>query len=347
MGISDWWTAALGTFKDSPYVNASTFAGKRFAVDLSIWMNRYTRTDIDKLATTCNPVYPALDLLGYIKDVHNSLTTCKIELVYVFDGMAPPHKNACKEERRRERERIGAAWLELRRRATEDNVANFTEGELKDGVSSRMAMKHPTAVDHAYILKWMREEKIEHYGSIAEADQQMIKLEQDGIVDGIISEDGDEVALGAKILLCKMKRKSNGEYQFKVYDREHFLSGGNPFQSKLCRYPSLIPDAALLLGNDYCKMIGANGAVKVLLGSLPSLPNDATDAQKKNRKRRDDSMIDRLAAAEDKKCWLNSYGTQGKSEMPQEVATVYWNARRYMLHAPVLQQDNATGAVTV
>ena len=92
--------------------------------------------------------------------------------------------------------------------------------------------------------------KIEYYGSYEEDDPQLVKLEKDSIVDGIISEDGDEVALGAKIVLCKMKRKPNGEYMFQVFDRQYFMSPENPYESKLCKYPNLITDAALLLGND-------------------------------------------------------------------------------------------------
>jgi 5'-3' exonuclease len=64
-----------------------------------------------------------------------------------------------------------------------------------------MKMKHPNAIDHASVLRWMKENNIRCVGLVAEADQQMIQLERDGVVDGIISEDGDEVALGAKLLL--------------------------------------------------------------------------------------------------------------------------------------------------
>ena len=51
----------------------------------------------------------------------------------------------------------------------------------------------------------------------------MVKLEQDGVVDGIISEDSDLVALGARLLLTKLSRKSNGEYRVRVFERENFF----------------------------------------------------------------------------------------------------------------------------
>ena len=56
--------------------------------------------------------------------------------------------------------------------------------------------------------------------------------------------------------------------------------------------PTLTTDLILLLGNDYHK--------KVLSGSLPPLPKDATDEQRNNRMCKDDSITDRLAKADDR-----------------------------------------------
>ena len=48
MTISNFWSDALGTFKNSEYHNAEDFRGKRKVVDLSIFMNKFLFTDIDK-----------------------------------------------------------------------------------------------------------------------------------------------------------------------------------------------------------------------------------------------------------------------------------------------------------
>ena len=205
-------------------------------VDLSIFMNKFLFTDIDKLATTSNPAYPAPDLLQNVKNIHTNLSRY-ITLVYVFDGIAPPHKKATKQKRLQIRKKNGDVWFKHHRRAIENKVINAED--LRAATASRMSMSHPTAIDHAAIKTWLEDNKIEHYGSIYEADQQLIQLERDGIVDGIISEDGDEIALGAKCLLCKMSRKSNGEYQFKLFQRELFLHPSNPYKSKLCKFSSL------------------------------------------------------------------------------------------------------------
>ena len=54
----------------------------------------------------------------------------------------------------------------------------------------------------------------------------------DRVVDGIILEDCDVVVLGVKDVFSKIKT-TNGEQQFKVYKRDDFFRGINPFQSKL------------------------------------------------------------------------------------------------------------------
>jgi len=83
----------------------------------------------------------------------------------------------------------------------------------------------------------------------------MIQLEKDGVVDGIISEDGDEVALGARLLLTEFTRKTNGEHKFNAFSAEKFFCATNPYQSKICKHKNLIKHAALLLRKDYCTRI--------------------------------------------------------------------------------------------
>jgi hypothetical protein len=97
---------SLGSFKtDSEYVDIATLAGKRFAVNLSILLCKNSSTDIDKLVQTSTPPYPAPDLLHKIQMFHNSLSAhVKLVLVYVYDGIAPPHKKLMRDKRCAERD---------------------------------------------------------------------------------------------------------------------------------------------------------------------------------------------------------------------------------------------------
>lgn len=203
-------------------------------------------------------------------------------------------------------------------------------------------MKKPTAVDQAFILKWMKEEGIECVGLLEEADMQCVKFEKDGIVDGILTEDSDMFGLGAENLYCKMSKKKNGEYQVKHLNRGHFFHPSNPYKSQLNRHQHNLLDAALLLGNDYVPRIKGNGAVAVVLG----LEEKNLTAPLQSRTRLQD-RLDKLAATENKKEWLLKYGTNGKSAMPEEIQNIYWKARAYMQYAPVLQYCHESGQVMI
>jgi len=198
-----------------------------------------------------------------------------------------------------------------------------------------MKMKKPTYLDQAAILKWMKSKDIHVVGSLFEADQQMVKLEQDGAVDGILSEDGDIVALGGKLVLAKLSRKSNGKFQVKAFDRAEFMQSDNPYNSKLCKYPGIETHCALLLGNDYHHISG-NGEVTVL-GTKESSYN-TTGARK------DNGMLDKLDGADDKLEWVKKFGQKGTKKLSPEVFNRYKDSYKYMLHSPTLGLDDKGNA---
>jgi hypothetical protein len=99
---------ACWSFKsEAPFVDASEFNGKHFAVDVSIWFNKYPRSTIDQLATTSMPPCPAPDLLHNIKAVHHSLSQ------HINDGKAHPHKEATKQKCVKRREDTASEWYNL------------------------------------------------------------------------------------------------------------------------------------------------------------------------------------------------------------------------------------------
>ena len=350
MGVENFWKDVLGEFAKSPFVGIDAMRGLKVALDTAIFFNRLASTDVDKLAMTSNPPHPAPDLFLAMKNLHQKFAEV-FTPVYVFDGIPPYLKSGCRAKRKSDREKAGAEWLELRKLALElvgRDGPPFTNEEIQDATSSRMAMKHPTFADQLIFLRYCIEEKIECYGSFQEADPQLVQLEKDKVVDAILSTDGDIVVLGARRLFCQMTRKANGEWQFREFRREQFFHPGNPFNARLSRYPQHLVDVALLLGNDYCSRLEGNGPGKVILGSLPRKPREVSKEQWKAQGgaiRRDDSMLDMLASSSDPTKWLVESGWHGKTPMPVDHAERYLLARKYILHAPVLQRCQQTGAV--
>ena len=267
MGVDDFWKHALGDFAKSPFVGMDAMRGLKVAVDTAIFFNRLAGSDVDKLAMTTNPSHPAPDLFIAMKNLHRQFAEV-FTPVYVFDGIPPFLKSGCREKRKSIRERAGAEWQELRGKALElvgIDAPPFTDEEIKAATSARMAMHHPTIADQLIFLRFCVEEKIECHGSLEEADPQLVQLEKDGVVDAILSTDGDIVVLGARRLFCQMTRKANGDYQFREFRRDQFFYRGNPFNARISRYPQHLADVALLLGNDYLSRLDGNGPGKVFL----------------------------------------------------------------------------------
>jgi len=91
----------------------------------------------------------------------------------------------------------GKDYFNLRDRAVKDPSLSFTLSELEKAWKARKDMAGP----YEYGVK---DNGIEHYGSIAEVDQQLVRLEIGGIIDGIITEDSDIAVLKAKTVFSKM-----------------------------------------------------------------------------------------------------------------------------------------------
>jgi len=352
MGINDFWTDALGDWMSvCKHEKLSNYAGQRIAIDLSIIINKSLRTDIDRLSATCNPTYKCKDLLQNIIVEHEVLTKTGILPVYVYDGMSPEEKKKEKERRRALLEKAGDKYIELRQQAI-DNInavepIQFSAEQLKEATESRMKSGKPTPNDQTNILQWMKKQGLECYGSLLEADQQMVALEQDGIVDGIMSEDGDTIANGGKVVYCKLSRKG-GYLTCKVFKRDDFMKDCNTYNSKLCTYPELMVDVALLLGNDYMSRIRNNGPVMVL-GKYAN--NEAAEESRRRGntrgRRQEDGLIDRLANADDKVTFINTLGNNGKRALTEQQRTQYWEARKYMLHAPVIRKNRDTNELYI
>ena len=98
MGIEDWWGSALGIFAKSPYVLLDKLRGLTIGIDLAILQNRFSASDVDKLAMTASPPHPAPDIFLSTKAIHEQFASV-FNPVYVFDGMPPKLKDACRAKR--------------------------------------------------------------------------------------------------------------------------------------------------------------------------------------------------------------------------------------------------------
>ena len=75
-------------------------------------------------------------------------------------------------------------------------------------------------------------------------------------------------------LLTKASRKKNRSFHFKVFERDKFFHSFSPHKSKLCKHPTLVSRAALLLDNDYFPRMKNSGSTTVILGSLEKIKKE-------------------------------------------------------------------------
>ena len=114
------------------------------------------------------------------------------------------------------------------------------------------------------------------------------------------------------------------------------------------QFAQFVADVVLLLGNDYCPRIKKNGVACVFQGSLPTVPKGLLKEEatvfKKQRIRKDDSMLDMLSSSDNPIQWIVYHGLNGKKPMPIDHVPIFLDARKYMMHAPVLRRNATSGA---
>ena len=117
-----------------------------------------------------------------------------INVIFVFDGARNPVKR--EEDKRR-------ANIIENNRATFRSIIKDNRKALKDQIGKCMAKSMHVRTDLIGHMKTFAEKRgIKFVCALFEADAQLVQLEIDGIVDGIIAEDTDLIPLGAKRLVC-------------------------------------------------------------------------------------------------------------------------------------------------
>jgi exonuclease-1 len=111
----------------------------------------------------------------------------------VFDGDNLPSKSSTEQDRHRRRQESKALGLELQRKGRMPEA--YQEFQKAVDVTPYMARQ---------LIEELKQMNVEYVVAPYEADAQLVYLEQQGIIHGIISEDSDLLVFGAKRLLSKL-----------------------------------------------------------------------------------------------------------------------------------------------
>lgn len=121
---------------------------------------------------------------------------------------------------------------------------------------------NPDELVVSIIIDWLESENIAYECAPYEAEWQLVQAEKEGVIDAVMTTDGDAIILGAKVVVFDVNFKKK---QCKVCRQEEFITGKVP----LANYnPTTWP--ASMLGSDYHARI-PNVGFKRVFDILPNL----------------------------------------------------------------------------
>jgi len=199
-------------------IHISEYGFKRVAIDISLYLHKFK--------AVCGERW----LCAFINLIA-CLRRNEIHCVFIFDGKAPPEKEAERAKRRDNREKMEQQLYELeeslddynktgvvakclsdlyaRRRSPRRLLGRRSEGVDMEWVENKIQQKRnqlydiaPDDFDHAKEL--FRILKVPFYTAPWEAEKMCAKLCIDGKVDAVLSEDTDVMAYSAPVFLTKI-----------------------------------------------------------------------------------------------------------------------------------------------
>jgi hypothetical protein len=143
MGCQDLWTGALGSLKSELKSKLKDLKGLIVGVDVSIYLYKACSKDRVTKAVTCQPRYPATDLLRELDRIHDQLLTVEggAKVVSVFEGKDNDMKMLKKIERLAQYTTSRHAFENLRSKALRGET--LTDEHLKEAGKLRKKMIEP------------------------------------------------------------------------------------------------------------------------------------------------------------------------------------------------------------
>ncbi|SMN18651.1 similar to Saccharomyces cerevisiae YDR263C DIN7 Mitochondrial nuclease functioning in DNA repair and replication [Maudiozyma saulgeensis] len=212
---------------------------KRLAIDGYSWLHKATIGCSYELMMDLNTnTY----LKYFIKRI-NMLKRYNIKPYFVFDGAKINVK-----------EGIESSRLEKRILNKKRGISLWDTGKHLEAIEYFKKSVDVTPQMAKCIIDYCRSENIDYIVAPFEADSQMVYLEKEGLVDGIISEDSDLLIFGCKNLITKL----NDRGEARQIERKDFNMLEEPFSIGKFS-PEQLRLMVCLSGCDYTKGLGHIG----------------------------------------------------------------------------------------
>ncbi|EED12420.1 exonuclease, putative [Talaromyces stipitatus ATCC 10500] len=169
--------------------NLKKFDGQTLGVDAYGWLHRGTAACATELALN----KPTTRHVDFVLNRVRMLLFFGVTPYLVFDGGDLPSKSGTEADRFKKREDSRKLGLELQ--SIGRTAEAYQEFQKAVDVTPEMARQ---------LIEELKRMKIQYVVAPYEADAQLVYLEQQGIINGIISEDSDLLVFGARRLLSKL-----------------------------------------------------------------------------------------------------------------------------------------------
>ncbi|KAF7591155.1 Rad2 nuclease [Aspergillus hancockii] len=165
------------------------FSGQTLGVDAYGWLHRGTvACSVDLVLDR-----PTTKHVDFVLNRVRMLLFFGVTPYLVFDGDNLPSKAGTESDRQQRRQESKAVGLELQRKGrTAEAYQEFQKAVDVTPLMARQLIDELKKMDVQYVV------------APYEADAQLVYLERQGIIHGIISEDSDLLVFGAKRLLSKL-----------------------------------------------------------------------------------------------------------------------------------------------
>jgi|SaaInlV_165m_DNA_2_1040747.scaffolds.fasta_scaffold00534_3 5'-3' exonuclease len=197
-------------------IHISEYAYSKIAIDISLYLNKYKATGGDEYWKK------------YFIKLISSLRRNQIHCVFIFDGKSPPEKEAERLKRKQERAKLEKNVFELESSLEEYYKTGIINESLVKLYNSRKSK--PSLLSNNFDINWVEEKikqkrsqlyqiypedyesikelfnilDIPYYTAPLEAEKMCAKLNIDGLVDAVLSEDTDVMAYSTPHFLSKI-----------------------------------------------------------------------------------------------------------------------------------------------
>ncbi|OJJ48662.1 hypothetical protein ASPZODRAFT_1652967 [Penicilliopsis zonata CBS 506.65] len=170
-------------------VHLRDFSGQTLGVDAYGWLHRGTiACSIDLVLDR-----PTTKHIDFVLNRVRMLLYFGVRPYLIFDGDDLPSKAGTEAQRQQRRQESKALGLDLKRK-----------GKIAEAYQELQKAVDVTPYMARQLIEELKKMDVQYVVAPYEADAQMVYLEREGIINGIISEDSDLLVFGAKRLLSKL-----------------------------------------------------------------------------------------------------------------------------------------------